>query len=150
MECTEIQILAAEALYNIERGIRPVSFGGAKNKIETRGRSVGKMSISKMVLLAMVLASSIHFSGILKNSVEGRVVSSHGPFNCDLGFHSFWGVSRCSTDASGRFQVRLYGGVYRVVVERRPGLPGIYLSPSTTPLRLRAETENGIVLRIAN
>ena len=140
-------MLAAETLYNMERGVRPIVFGSSK-KAEEKKSAIGKASAIKAVSFALVLlAFSVHISGVLKNSVTGIVVGSHGPINCDIRFHSSSGmVSLCSTDAAGRFSTRLYGGVYRVVVEKRPGLPKAYQSLSTTPLRVRAKDD--LVLKI--
>lgn len=149
MECTDLQMLAAETLYNMERGVRPVVFGSSKTEAENDKKKTGRVSAVKAALVAgVVLLLSVHFSGVLKNSVTGRVVGSHGPINCDIRFHSSSGAVCCSTDASGRFSTRLYGGVYRVVVEKRPGLPMAYQRLSTTPLRVRAE--DGLVLRIVD
>ena len=139
MECTEIQSIAAQALYNIENGIRPVVF--KRKVIEAKVPRIFP-KVAAFFFAAFFSASLlmfVHFSGILKDQVSGSVSDSRGIMACNLHFYSSSGmISSCSTNAAGVFKTKLYAGTYRVVVEKRPGLPKSYQSISTTPLRIKA------------
>ncbi len=148
--CRPAHVIAAEALYNLERGIRPVVFGGERI---LKSKATKKKSLPIVLIFlfsfAVFVTLFVHFTGLLKKSVTGQVMSSDGVMACDMYFHSSSGFSSyCETDAAGRFSTRLYGGVYRVVIVKRPGLPKAYQSISNTPLRVKAG--EGLTLNIVN
>jgi hypothetical protein len=145
-------VVAAETLYNLERGIRPVVFGSEKafksKATKTKNKSIPLVLVFLISFSAFV-PLFVHFTGLLKTSVTGQVTSSDGVMACNMYFHSSKGFSSyCETDAAGRFSTRLYGGVYRVVIVNRPGVPQAYQSISKTPLRVKAR--EGLTLRIVN
>ena len=144
-------VVAAETLYNLERGIRPVVFGSEKilkSKVTKKRNESIPIVFVFLISFAALVPLFVHFTGLLKTSVTGQVISSNGVMACDMYFHSKGFRFYCETDAAGRFSTRLYGGVYRVVIVKRPGLPKSYQSISNTPLRVKAG--EGLTLMIVN
>jgi len=148
MECTGVRTIAAEAVYNLERGIVPVVFGHDKKVV---AKAVPKRNFALHAFVSLFLSAVVvvHFIGVFKTPVSGRVLSSDGVMACDMHFCSSTGYrSFCVTDAAGRFSTKLYAGTYRVVIEKRPGLPKAYQSILTTPLRVKAGED--LTLKVVN
>jgi hypothetical protein len=145
-------MIAAEAVYNLEKGIVPVVFGRDKKVVSKAApKATPKRSFVRCAFVSLLLPAvlAVHFMGVFKTPVSGRVLSSDGVMACDMYFCSSNGHrSFCVTDAAGRFSTKLYAGTYRVVIEKRPGLPKAYQSILTTPLRVKAGED--LTLKVVN